>query len=471
VASYLVATMKRIEIPPYITTHPQNATISLGQPVTFTVLATNKATLAYQWRKDGVNISGATDSSYTYTPVAGDDQDVFTCVVSNGAGSVTSNGATLTVISYSLANIKPLVDQHYFVSEGKSTADATGATVTEGSVVRTIPGKAGGAGGFSVYKKETAISLSDPIPNRNFGGTGGLPRYFAENGGYCHLSNGTEIGYINNTNFNISGNVEEWHVIRLTDSKKFEAWLGARGNGDFGHIKVWDKQGGSQRFEYRSDSYGGTGQQLFIYNFVPYETTIWNIVTDIQASTPTTTLRIYDQAGVSTFTFNTTAGQQLQIREIGAMDSHPYSFDWFASCYKWGISSTQDRQTIVDNLTNIYSVGQTPAKSFARPVLTRSGNVYTITPNYVLKGGATSINSANTVVRWYGLDASVGGDIFDNIFPVATTSGNQLTLDVTTITINGTPWVVGSDEMVCEILVFDNLGEGFKGGCETDKIK
>ena len=52
----------------------------------------------YQWRKNGVNITGATSSSYT-TPatVAADNGSLFSVVVSNSGGSVTSNNATLTV--------------------------------------------------------------------------------------------------------------------------------------------------------------------------------------------------------------------------------------------------------------------------------------------------------------------------------------------------------------------------------------
>jgi hypothetical protein len=54
--------------------------------------------LGYQWRKNGADIPGATSSSYT-TPatVAADNGSLFSVVVSNSAGSVTSNNATLTV--------------------------------------------------------------------------------------------------------------------------------------------------------------------------------------------------------------------------------------------------------------------------------------------------------------------------------------------------------------------------------------
>src|SRR5204862_498908 len=65
---------------------------------TFTGTATGPAPLSYQWQKNGTAIGAATADSYT-TPAttASDDGDQFTVVVSNAAGSVTSNAAALTV--------------------------------------------------------------------------------------------------------------------------------------------------------------------------------------------------------------------------------------------------------------------------------------------------------------------------------------------------------------------------------------
>src|SRR5271170_7662640 len=79
---------------------PTSQTVMVGQTATFTVTASGSGPLTYQWYKNGVAISGATSSTYT-TPgtVAGDNGAVFTVVVSNAAGSVTSGPATLTVQS------------------------------------------------------------------------------------------------------------------------------------------------------------------------------------------------------------------------------------------------------------------------------------------------------------------------------------------------------------------------------------
>jgi len=83
---------------PAITAQPTNQRVVVGSMATFSVTATGSAPLSYQWQRGTTAISGATASSYT-TPATtlSDDTATFQVVVSNSAGSVTSNSATLTV--------------------------------------------------------------------------------------------------------------------------------------------------------------------------------------------------------------------------------------------------------------------------------------------------------------------------------------------------------------------------------------
>ena len=88
---------------PGISKQPQNVSVKAGEQATFTVKATG-TDLTYQWQinrnngKGFVDITGADKASYT-TGVA----DMlcngykYQCVISNSAGSVTTNAATLTV--------------------------------------------------------------------------------------------------------------------------------------------------------------------------------------------------------------------------------------------------------------------------------------------------------------------------------------------------------------------------------------
>ncbi len=85
-------------VAPVITAQPTNQRVVVGQPASFTVSASGTAPLSYQWQKGTTPITGATAASYTTPPTTlSDDTSTFQVVVSNSAGSVTSNGATLTV--------------------------------------------------------------------------------------------------------------------------------------------------------------------------------------------------------------------------------------------------------------------------------------------------------------------------------------------------------------------------------------
>src|SRR6266567_2424808 len=89
---------------PSIITQPTGQTVTAGQAATFTVAATGRGTLNYQWRKNGTAISGATSPNYTTAATTSSDSGAqFTVLVSNTMGGVTSNAATLTVNSATLA--------------------------------------------------------------------------------------------------------------------------------------------------------------------------------------------------------------------------------------------------------------------------------------------------------------------------------------------------------------------------------
>jgi Protein of unknown function (DUF1573)/Immunoglobulin domain len=84
---------------PAITTQPTGQSVVAGQTSSFTVAATSSGTLTYQWNKNGTAISGAVSPLYT-TPATttSDNGAQFTATVTNSAGSITSNAATLTVV-------------------------------------------------------------------------------------------------------------------------------------------------------------------------------------------------------------------------------------------------------------------------------------------------------------------------------------------------------------------------------------
>jgi hypothetical protein len=89
---------------PHIIVQPQSQSARVGAVVNFSVSATG-SNLAYQWQKNNVAITSATAASYFTPAVTATDNGVtFRCVVTNSAGSETSNLATLS-ISDSVAKI------------------------------------------------------------------------------------------------------------------------------------------------------------------------------------------------------------------------------------------------------------------------------------------------------------------------------------------------------------------------------
>ncbi len=75
----------------------QAATVATGSSVTISVTANGTAPFTYQWNKNSFAISGATAASYAISSAQFSDAGSYTVVVSNSAGSTTSDVATLTV--------------------------------------------------------------------------------------------------------------------------------------------------------------------------------------------------------------------------------------------------------------------------------------------------------------------------------------------------------------------------------------
>jgi len=61
------------------------------------VSATGAPPLTFQWIREGMEIPGATNPTYSFQTTMADNAVVFMVKVSNNFGSVTSSGATLTV--------------------------------------------------------------------------------------------------------------------------------------------------------------------------------------------------------------------------------------------------------------------------------------------------------------------------------------------------------------------------------------
>jgi len=71
--------------------------VSAGSSVQFSVTASGRPSVTYQWSFNGTPINGATNSSYGLSNAQSGNAGSYSVVVSNAMGSITSNVATLTV--------------------------------------------------------------------------------------------------------------------------------------------------------------------------------------------------------------------------------------------------------------------------------------------------------------------------------------------------------------------------------------
>ena len=96
-------------VTPSISVQPQSQTVTAPATATFSVSATGTAPLSYQWNQNGSAISGATSATYTSPATTSADNGAkFNVVVTNSAGSVTSNAATLIVnVTLQMISVTP----------------------------------------------------------------------------------------------------------------------------------------------------------------------------------------------------------------------------------------------------------------------------------------------------------------------------------------------------------------------------
>lgn len=113
-----------------VLTGPTNQSVAVGATAVFSVSVAGTGPFTYQWSMNGVPILGATSSSYSKVNAQlSDSGELFSVAVTNGAGTVVSGSATLTVTSalsgsfyYSpsdpgpalIANTDPFVYQNTF---------------------------------------------------------------------------------------------------------------------------------------------------------------------------------------------------------------------------------------------------------------------------------------------------------------------------------------------------------------------
>lgn len=96
-AATLTITVSSGIIATSISAQPQTKTVDAGTAATLSVTGNGSGTLTYQWKKNGVDIAGATSATLTLANPGRTDMGSYSVTVTGTGGSVTSDAAKLTV--------------------------------------------------------------------------------------------------------------------------------------------------------------------------------------------------------------------------------------------------------------------------------------------------------------------------------------------------------------------------------------
>ena len=160
-----------------IVTQPADKSVIEGKTATFTVNATGSEPLSYQWQQNmngsgWTDITGETNATYTTEKTTMDMNGTqYRCVVSNSAGSVISDAATLTVqksttpidpkyVRYIVEHYKQNADGSYTLADTEQPIDEIGKTVT--ATPKTYEGYTYNPNAVGTVVSETLKAISSP---------------------------------------------------------------------------------------------------------------------------------------------------------------------------------------------------------------------------------------------------------------------------------------------------------------------
>lgn len=153
-------TVNPAPVAPTITSQPVGLTVTEGDIAKFSVVAKGVPAPTYQWKRDGVNINGATANTYSLATSLADNNAKFTVVVKNSEGQVTSSAATLTVNPKLVAPSITSQPSNKTVTEGET---ATFSVVATGVPAPEYQWQKNGANiaGANASSYSTTVGLSD----------------------------------------------------------------------------------------------------------------------------------------------------------------------------------------------------------------------------------------------------------------------------------------------------------------------
>jgi hypothetical protein len=227
---------------PYITAQPLSQVVTQGSTVSFSVAATSQTSLSYQWQFNWTNIAGATATTLTNsTTVTTNNAGVYSVIVSNAVGAVSSQPAVLIVsqavtpvasAALSIAELQNLMDEYHKafqiysdISAGGNHFHARGQLPDQNSAV--------GISGVCTNRPHSGATCIQ-CTFTNIGGTNGGGFYFMTG----ILYDGAPLPYFGGTNLvNTPLLITNYTGYNLNGSTGVTYW--ARGEKGGEHIEFF----------------------------------------------------------------------------------------------------------------------------------------------------------------------------------------------------------------------------------------
>lgn len=227
----MIGTVEVAGEPPRIITAPVGGTFIVGDSVTMSVVADGTPPLSYQWKLNGADVPGATDSTLPIDAVTVSQGGDYTVVVKNDVGEITSPVAKVIVLEPIPGLYATGVDDdgfviwdgyedpHYKLSVNPDDPNVTAPIVQDTGAFPIVDGTwlpasatsawigprfetSGAAGGDYVYELELDLTGFDPS-------TAFLTGFWSSDNAGAILLNDAPTGVLNSGSFNA------WTAFRL----------------------------------------------------------------------------------------------------------------------------------------------------------------------------------------------------------------------------------------------------------------
>lgn len=392
---------------PVVTSHPSDTSVIEGSTFTFSVTV-DGADLSYQWRLNGVDIIGATTSSYTANAELVNDGANYDVIVSNVTGADTSDAATLSVTPV------PVSTGYFTQGFENGLGDWT---VTNGGWEVGTPSD-------SVYAPYTGDSLVATLLNSNYGNSS----LYQLTSPYIEISSGSQLSWMQNWSIESccdglfvsakSKSSATWQVIYTSndESSSYGAW-------EQRILDLSSMYNDTVQFRFTFDSDGSVSDDGYYIDEIKFEALSAPVILDTLPEIIT-----YDN---SYYYLNVNAtGSDLSytwykdgVEIVGATSNfEPVTF--YEADDGKTVSVIVSNSAGSDTVSTTVKIVQNPA-DHPDITLDRSFNndsLFSVDTTFTFSAEATDPNGSITHVEFYmngfliGVDSTAGNDIYTFTF-------------------------------------------------------